>query len=200
MVEEPTFDESINAIPNSRILGYNYTLVDTNKNFAFSATANGDVGLSYELPLYTMNQYYVSRQRVSAFIGGRQTVSFLLYLFRINFYIDIWPVKATFENYFANDYLVNRENCAAGFFYFDSFRIQILYQLDYCDIGAGILGLVFANISGLNIDNKDYCTWQTYFLNKPLVDWAIFYDGLEKELYRTKNCGTRVIERYDTTT
>ena len=41
--------------------------------------ANVDVAANYELPMYTQNQFYVWRQRLSMFLGGRQYVSITLY-------------------------------------------------------------------------------------------------------------------------
>ena len=172
------------------MLGYSYSLTNKEKNLGMDLTAQGDVGMNYELPMYTMNQFFVSRQRFSAFIGGRQTISFLLYVFRLNFYIDVWPARLTYENYYSNDYLVTGDNCLAGFFYFDSFRVQLYTQLDYCDMAWGVVGIILNDIGS--------CTWQNYYLNKPLLDWPIIFDGSESELYRSSGCGTRTIERYDT--
>ena len=58
-----------------------------------------DVGAAYELPFYTQEQYYIGRQRFSAFIGGRNKLVLTLYALRLNFFLDFWPYKITYENY-----------------------------------------------------------------------------------------------------
>ena len=52
---------------------------------------NADIGLYYELPVYNQNNYLVFRQRLGAYAGGRQYISFLLgNIFRLSFFFDIW--------------------------------------------------------------------------------------------------------------
>ena len=81
--------------------------------------------------MYSQAQYYIWRQRLAFFLGGRQYLQATLYPFRLNFFIDIWPYRLTFENYIDYDILGNKEICTAGFTYSDVARILIYFQLDY---------------------------------------------------------------------
>ena len=73
-------------------------------------------------------------------MGGRQTLTLLAYFVRFNFYLDIWPAKFTYENYYSNELLSSRDNCIAGFTYLDWSRILLYFQMDYADCGYGIIG------------------------------------------------------------
>ena len=139
------------AEPPLRTFGYNYAVMDTSGNLGVDLTANFDLGGNYELPMYSQAQYYVTRQRGSVWLGGRQIANFLLYIFRLKIYVDVWPVKTTFENYLSYDILGDGDVCLAGMTYFDTARIQVYMQLDYQDCGYGVLGVA--------LNDAGDCSW-----------------------------------------
>ena len=77
--------------------------------------ASVDVGASYETPVYTQAQYYIGRQRVHLFAGGRQQATFTAYPLRFNFYLDLWPARYTIENYIDYDLLGSGGLCWSVF-------------------------------------------------------------------------------------
>ena len=151
-----------------------------------------DVGATYDLPFYTQEQYYVGRQRAALFVGGRNTFSIEVFLIRLNFYVDFWPVKATVENYTSYDLLgTSGLICNLGTYMHDVLRALLYFQLDYQDCGYGVFGLA------LQTNEKPIeCAWLTYYVNKPLLDWVIASESTS-ELYRTAGCEDRVIPRFD---
>mmetsp|Transcript_11542 Transcript_11542/g.14536 ORF Transcript_11542/g.14536 Transcript_11542/m.14536 type:complete len:80 (+) Transcript_11542:437-676(+) len=76
-----------------------------------------------------------------------------------------------------------------GKFFNDILRAQFYLQLDYQDCKYGILGLTAQS------DHAE-CEWQTYYVNKPIVDILIASES-ESEIYRSTGCGATVIPRYD---
>ena len=102
---------------------YSYPAESESRLAGIDLTGNFDLGANYELPMYSENQFFILRQRFSLFLGGRQTISFFLTLAKLHFYVDIWPVKFTFENYLSNDIQSGSyDTCLAGFTYFDAIR------------------------------------------------------------------------------
>ena len=150
-----------------------------------------DVGASYELPVYTQEQYYIGRQRAALFLGGRNSVTLTLYVVRLSFFLDFWPYKMTFENY-ADYNLLGTESkvCLLGTYLTDLLRLQLYTELDYLNCSLGILGSFIPN-------DKSYpCEWQTYYVNRPLLDILLATDSTS-ELYRSVGCEDREISRYD---
>ena len=129
-----------------------YNPIPSNTDVAVDGRASFDIGAGYELPVYTMDQFYIARQRVKLFLGGRNTLQLTAYLLRFNFYLDIWPFKYTLENYFSYDLLGDGGICWAGFSYTDITRIQLYMQVDYQDCAVGILGSTL-------LDTYTNCEW-----------------------------------------
>ena len=146
--------------PVVRTFGYSLATINpisTDTNLAVDARASFDLGASYELPVYTQAQYYIARQRVKLFLGGRNEFSLTAWLLRFQFYLDIWPAKFTFENYFSYDLLGSSgASCFAGFRYTDITRVQLYLQVDYQDCALGILGLTLPSETGSTRAN---CEW-----------------------------------------
>ena len=84
--------------------------------------------------------------------------------------------------------------CTAGFAYNDVARIQIYFQLDYQQCQYGVLGLAIPN--ELNESPAVKCEWQTYYVNKPIIDIELA-EGSGGETYRGADCLNRDIPRYD---
>ena len=142
-----SLEENLKLIPNSYMISTNYSYpfnsTSTTRLAGIDLTGNFDFGANYELPMYSEAQYYITRQRFSIFLGGRQTISFFLTMLKLNFYLDIWPARFTFENYLSNDILGGTyDTCLAGFTYFDAVRFQLYFQLDYCELAYGVLGVL----------------------------------------------------------
>ena len=136
--------------------GYAYNvqpLGTTNTDFMFDAKARFDVGGNYELPFYSQEQYYIGRQRAAVYLGGRNQVTLTMYLIRLTFYVDFWPWKMTFENFWSYDLLgTTGASCMLGKFFTDVIRLQLYMQLDYLDCSYGILGLVVQT-------DENQCEW-----------------------------------------
>ena len=171
------------------------------KNFGFNAISktdhvnpwgvdlglNFDLGVSYELPLYNVDNYLVTRQRFHTYLGGRQYLTFFLGYFRWHIYFDVWPVKCTFiDNYVQFDIVNYDDYCTASHWYLDITRVQLLTQLD---VNECLIGLV-----GQFTDSTEDCTWSTYYVNHPVFDWDLFYDRLSGEIF-PNTCGD--IPTYD---
>ena len=140
-----SLEENLKLFPNSYMIStdYSHPLKSAARLAGIDLTGNFDFGANYELPMYSEAQYYITRQRFSIFLGGRQTISFFLTMLKLNFYLDIWPARFTFENYLSNDILGGTyDTCLAGFTYIDAVRFQLYFQLDYCELAYGVLGVL----------------------------------------------------------
>ena len=70
----------------------------------------------------------VSRQRVSAFGGGRQFFSVTFYVVRLTLYLDLWLTKLTADSYMRYDVVNhNGDMCAAGQWLLDVARASVLF-------------------------------------------------------------------------
>ena len=79
---------------------------------------------------------------MAGFLGGRNEVTLTLYAIRFSLFLDFWPYKLTFENYYSRDLLgTSGATCILGKFFTDIIRLQLYMQLDYLDCGYGVLGL-----------------------------------------------------------
>ena len=158
--------------PKVKNFGFNVIEMTTHENpWGIDLGLNFDVGLSYELPLYNVDNFLVSRQRFHAYVGGRQYLSFYLSYFRLHFFFDLWPVRVTWlDNYIQFD-IVNYESwCTASHWYLDTFLMQLFTQLD---VNECLIGLV-----GQFTSNTDDCIWSTYYVNHPLFNYNIWYPRL----------------------
>ncbi len=93
--------------PAMKTFGFDYNLqpISGNADFGIDTRASFDLGAAYELPFYTQEQYYIGRQRIHLYVGGRQSVTVTLWPLRFSFYLDLWPFRMIFENYFSVDIL-----------------------------------------------------------------------------------------------
>ena len=108
----------------------------------------------------------------SFFIGGRQEVSLLTYLFKFRLMLDIWPARYTLDNVIMRDLLATQNRMCWSFHsFFDVTRFLVYVQLDYLDCKLGVLGILFTS----NTNKK--CQWQNNYVNKPIIDWSIFGDS-----------------------
>ena len=117
---------------------------------------------------------------------------------RLNFYLDLYPAKLTFENYIDYDLLGDGGFCWAVYRFWDTLRFLLYLQVDYQDCAVGIFGYYLDE--GQSFDNAtelESCQWQTYYVNRPILDWNPFTSGTENEWYRGPGCENRVIPRYD---
>ena len=107
--------------------GYSYNakpLGTSNTDLMVDAKARFDVGGHYELPWYTQEQYYIGRERFAAFLGGRNEVVLTLYAIRFSLFLDFWPYKLTFENYYSRDLLgTSGATCMLGKWFTDIIRM-----------------------------------------------------------------------------
>ena len=184
-------DDEMNMAPTMKTFGYEYKVnpISGNTDLAVDMRANFDIGANYELPFYTQEQYYIGRQRFGFFLGGRQYVTVTAYPLRFSFYLDIYPVRAIFENYMSVDLLgTTGAWCWYGSFLTDIIRILLYMQIDYTDCKYGILGFVIPS----EFASPSACQWQTYYVNKPIFDLPIV-DGGESEVYRSAGCEARTI-------
>lgn len=191
--------------PRVRTFGYDYTYPTSSAEYESadikaSTRASFDLGVNYEAPAYTQAQYYITRQRASLFLGGRNELSMTFYPLRLNFYLDLWPAKLTFENYLDYDLLGSDAFCWATFRYWDVLRFLLYVQIDYADCAYGIGGYFLDNTApdnGAGNSESEACQWQTYYVNKPLIDVNLSGEGTEEETSRSKGCKNRIIPRYD---
>ena len=163
-------------------------LYSTDGNWGMDVGVNIDTGLYYELPVYNQNNYLVFRQRIGAYAGGRQYVSFLLgNIFRLTFFLDLWITKVTFfDNYLRVDIVNYNDFCDAMQYLIDVLRFQLLFQLDVNECLWGLVG-------SLTNSTQD-CEWSTYYTNHPILDWNPSYEGLQGYMFPNK-CGD--VPRYD---
>ena len=174
---EQTFEDARKGMsPRVRTFGYETTYPTATAEYeAADSKAYGrlsfDVGANYEAPVYTQAQYYIGRQRASFFVGGRQQASITLYPLRLNFYVDLWPAKLTYENYIDYDLLGEGGFCWAAYRFWDTLRFLLYLQIDYMDCALGIFGYFLDSTAPDNIDGLEVCQWQTYYVNRPILDW-----------------------------
>ena len=109
--------------PNIKTFGYEKTYASSDGNIGFTGDANFDLGASYELPVYTREQYYIARQRLNFFLGGRQEIALTFYIVRLNLLFDVFPYELIYENFFSYDLLDSGSKCWAGFRYSDILRL-----------------------------------------------------------------------------
>ena len=79
------------------------------------------------MPLYNEDEYLVTRQRVSAFGGGRQFVSLTFFFAKVTLYLDLWLSKITVDNYMRYDIVNYRDYCTAGQWFLDVARASVLF-------------------------------------------------------------------------
>ena len=144
--------------PRVKTFGYENASASTNGLLGYGIGLNADLGWSYELPLYNQDEYLVSRQRVSAFGGGRQYLSLTFYVVRLTLFLDLWVAKFTADSYMRYD-IVNHDNdmCAAGQWLLDVARASLLFQLDVNECIWGLVGSITSD--------TDDCSWGTYYIN-----------------------------------
>ena len=70
--ETDKFKEVKDMTPKVKNFGFNAIEKSGHENpWGVELGLNFDLGLSYELPLYNVDNYLVTRQRLNAFLGGR---------------------------------------------------------------------------------------------------------------------------------
>ena len=99
----------------------------TNDDVVFSYRLGFDLGVSYTLPSYTEDGYYIWRQRLNAFLGGRSFIAFQFYWVRVKFYFDFYPAKLTFDNFISDDLLQAKTRCWALMQYWDVLRFLVYF-------------------------------------------------------------------------
>ena len=123
--DKDEFQAVKDTTPRVQNFGFNARKLSDHRNpWGVDLGLNFDIGLSYELPLYNVDEYLVSRQRFNAFVGGRQYLTFFLGYFRIHIFFDVWPVKCTFlDNYVQFDIVNYDDFCTASHWYLDITRV-----------------------------------------------------------------------------
>ena len=149
--------------PRVMAFGYETASMSDNGLVGYEVGLNMDLGWSYALPLYNEDEFLVFRQRGSVFAGGRQYVSFTLYAIRLYVFLDLWAGKATAESYLRYDIVNYGGFCNAAQYLVDLARASLLFQIDVNECVWGLVG-------SLTSDTQD-CTWGTYYINQPFVDY-----------------------------
>ena len=123
--EKDEFKHVKDHVPKVKNFGFNASKFTSHANpWGADLGINFDIGLAYELPLYNVDNYLVSRQRFHAYVGGRNYVSLYLSYFRLHFYFDLWPVRCTFlDNYIQFDIVEYDDWCTTSHWYLDTFRM-----------------------------------------------------------------------------
>jgi len=167
--------------PKVKALGFETSLYSTDGWWGLEVGLNFDIGVNWELPLYNQDQYLVSRIRASAFVGGRQYVTFQLWYFKIHIFFDVWGVRCTFfDNYMRVDIVNYGDFCAAAKWFLDITRFQLYTQIDINECLFGLVGQ-FTN------DTQD-CDWSTYYINHPLLDFDVWEKQRSGDIY-ANTCG-----------
>ena len=187
--------------PHTKTFSFEYTwnptdstTSTTNTDIAFTTDLNFDIGAGYELPVYTQQQYYITRQRVAFFFGGRQELIFQFYVIRLNLLFDLYPFEWIFENYLSFDLLDSGAVCNARSQSFDALRLQTYVQLDVADCGLGLIGYLTRD---QNVNIPYACDWRNYYVNKPVLEWHAFEDQSNFEwTYTSAGCGNQELPRY----
>ena len=180
--QQNKFESVKDKTPKVKNFGFNAIKKTDHENpWGVDLGINFDIGLSYELPLYNVDNYLVMRQRLHTYVGGRQYVSFFLGYFRLHFFFDIWPVRCTFfDNYLQFD-IVSYDNwCNASNWFLDTLLLQFFTQLD---VNECLIGLV-----GQFTESTPDCVWSTYYVNHPLFNYNIYYPRLEGKIFKN-TCG-----------
>ena len=143
--------------PRVKNFGFESAQQSDNGLVGYSIGLNADLGWNYELPLYNEDEYLVSRQRVSAYGGGRNFVSLTLYVVRVTVFFDVWLSKITADHYIRYDIVNYGDYCQAGQWLLDIMRASLLFQLDVNECVWGLVGSITS-------DTED-CEWGTYYIN-----------------------------------
>lgn len=156
-----------------------------------------DLGTSYELPSYTEDGYYIWRQRLNLYIGGRSFIALQVGWVRVKIFFDIYPAKLTYDNFISNDLLQDGTRCWAMMRYEDVGRFLMYFQVDYLDCRYGLFGYLIEEADG--DDNTGYgdCQWKNYLVNRPIYDYnPDTTNDTEKEIFRRGQCTDQPIPRY----
>ena len=174
----PNVDLAEDEKKEPRVMAFGYETADSSDNglIGYELGLNFDLGWSYELPLYNQDENLIFRQRGAVYGGGRNYVSFTLYVIKFTLFGDLWLGKATAENYLSYD-IVNYQNfCMAGQWLVDLMRASLLFQIDVNECVWGLVGSITS-------DTQD-CDWATYYINQPFLDFKLL-DGFGGELYNS---------------
>lgn len=117
----------------------------------------------------------MSRQRASAYGGGRQYFSLTLYFVKLTLYLDLWLSKLTADNYVRYDIVNYGDFCTSGNWLLDVARASLLFQIDVNECVWGLVGSITS-------DTED-CKWGTYYINQPIWDAKPFMESMGGAIY-----------------
>ena len=115
--------------------------------------------------------------------GGRQYISFTLYVIKVTVFLDLWLSKFTIDSYLRYNVVNYGDFCRAGTWLLDIARASVLFQLDVNECVVGLVGSITS-------DTED-CEWGTYYINQPIFDYSPFFDTATGDIY-PNSCGVDI--------
>ena len=119
----------------------------------------------------------MSRQKVAVYAGGRQYLQLTLYAFRFYVFLDLWLGKGSVDSYLRYDIVNYGDFCLAGSWMLDLLRASLLFQIDVNECVWGLIG-------SLTDDTQD-CSWGTYYINQPFLDFQPIHKSLTGQVVNT---------------
>lgn len=162
--------------PRVESFGFETTSYSADGNVGYEFGLNCDLGIGYELPMYSQDQFLVMRQRVFAFGGGRQFIQFTFYYVRLWVYLDLYVAKATVDHFMRYDIIEYSDFCNAAVWLLDVARASLLLQLDVNECVWGLLGVL--------TDSTEDCRWNTNYINQPVWDAMPWFDQMGGEIFK----------------